>query len=394
MITVTVNTVTVFPSTGRPPHGGRSDDKPSDGGAALVGSAPIAEALRGSWPDVELLCEPSPLTGGYWAAMWRVRLTGTPAGIPGELVVRVMPDATMGAKEMAVQAAVARAGITTPRVHLTGPPGGPLGNAWAVMDLAPGAPSIAGLDGAAALRRLPRLATALPHQLAEAMAGIHRVDPAPVAAAVREAAPSAAFTVDELWTRLRASVAGTGRADLDDALDRLVAGEPRRARAVICHGDFHPFNLLTSATRTTVLDWTGAVAAPPAYDVAFTWLLLRYPPLAAPPALRPVIGAAAAALARRFVHLYRRANPAADLTGLRWYVGLHALRILSDHQTWARNGDRRAREHPLSLVAPGATRALRRAVSTPSTGRTRPPDPLDSSRPSTGRDGPDQDGYP
>ncbi|HEX6416990.1 MAG TPA: phosphotransferase [Acidimicrobiales bacterium] len=322
----------------------------------------IVQALRGFWPDVRLLREPGLLPGGYWATMWRLQLTGTPPGIPGEVVLRVMPDATMGAKEMAVQAAAAAGGIATPRVHLTVPAGGPLARAWAVMDLAPGAPLLAGLDGAAALRRLPRLAAALPRRLADAMATIHRVDPAPVVAAVREAAPSAAVTIDDLWPHLRTKVAATGRADLDDALDRLVAGRPRRVDAVICHGDVHPFNLLADGPHTTVLDWTGAVAAPAAYDVAFTWLLLRHPPLAAPSALRPAIALAAATLARRFVRLYRRANPDADLTDLQWYVGLHALRILADHEIWARNGDPRARHHPLRLVVPGATTALRRAV--------------------------------
>lgn len=354
----------------------------------------ITEALRCFWPDVQLACDPSPLVGGYWATMWRIHLAGTPVGVPADLVVRVMPDATMGAKEMAVQAAAAQAGVPTPRVHLTGPPGGPLRNAWAVMDLAPGAALITGLDGAAALRRLPRLAAALPRQLAETMATVHRVDPAPVVAAVRDAAPSVALTLDELWPHVRGSVAATRRDDLEDALERLVAGQPHRGSAVVCHGDFHPFNLLAQGTRTTVLDWTGAIVAPPAYDVAFTWLLLRYPPLAAPPGLRPVIGAAAAALARRFVGLYRRTNPAADLTGLHWFAGLHALRIVSDHDNWTRTGDPRARHHPLSLVVPGALETLRRAVSGASTGKARHADAPDRAGKSTGRHGLDQDVSP
>ncbi|HEX6237853.1 MAG TPA: phosphotransferase [Acidimicrobiales bacterium] len=354
----------------------------------------IVQALRGFWPDVRLLREPGLLTGGYWATMWRLELAGTPAGIPGDVVLRMMPDATMGAKEMAVQAAAAHGGIPTPQVHLTVPAGGPLTRAWAVMDLAPGAPLLAGLDGAAALRRLPRLAAALPRRLADAMAAIHRVDPVPVVAAVREAAPSVAVTVDELWPHLRTKVAATGRADLDDALDRLVAGQPRQVSAVICHGDFHPFNLLADGPRTTVLDWTGAIAGPAAYDVAYTWLLLRHPPLAAPPALRPVIDVAAAALASRFVRLYRRANPGADLTDLHWYVGLHALRILADLEIWVGTGDPRAHEHPLRLVAPGATRALRRAIRSPSIGSARPGERVGTACRSTSRHGLVQDGRP
>jgi len=129
---------------------------------------------------------------------------------------------------------------------------------------------------------------------------------------------------------------------------------------VVCHGDLHPFNLLLDGVRISVVDWTGALVAPPAYDVAFTRLLLRYPPLAAPPALRPLIGAGARALARRFVHRYHHANPTADLTNLDWYTGLHATRVLIDLATWHRTGDARATNHPWTLIAPGAVTELTR----------------------------------
>jgi hypothetical protein len=101
--------------------------------------------------------------------------------------------------------------------------------------------------------------------------------------------------------------------------------------------------------------------APPAYDVAFTRLLLRHPPLVAPTLLRPAIGAGAAVLARRFVRCYREVAPAADLSDIDWYAGLHAARILIDLSSWRRTGDPRAEHHPWRLVAAGAVNALGRA---------------------------------
>jgi hypothetical protein len=94
--------------------------------------------------------------------------------------------------------------------------------------------------------------------------------------------------------------------------------------------------------------------------VALTRLLQRYPPLAAPPALRPIIDAGARVLARRFVGRYRHAYPTADLTDLDWYTGLHATRVLIDLATWHYTGDSRGNTHPWTLIAPGAATELTR----------------------------------
>jgi aminoglycoside phosphotransferase (APT) family kinase protein len=328
----------------------------------VIGADQIEAALRDRWPAVGLVDEPRPVTGGQWATIRRLRLTGTPHGVPGDLVLRIAPHAEMAAKEQAVQAAAADAGVATPRIHLTGPAGGPLRHAWALMDVAPGAPLLADLDGVAALARLPQIVGRLPHQLAGTMAAIHGIDPVPVVDRVRAAAPSIALAVDELWPHLRAGAEAAARPDLADAVERLAETQPPRDAPVVCHGDLHPLNLLADGPRLTILDWTGAIIAPAAFDVALTRLLLRHPPLPTPPALRPALGLGAAVLARRFTRLYQRANSTADLTHLDWYTALHAARILADHATWTRTGDPRARHHPWHLVAPGAATALTRAT--------------------------------
>jgi len=322
----------------------------------------ILEALRAEWPDITHAEPPRPLLGGQWATIHRLQLDGTADGVPGDLVLRVAPHAEMAAKEHAVQVAAAQAGVPTPRIHLTGPAGGPLGGAWVVMDLAPGAPLLADLDGAAALARLPRILRRMPRQLASTMAAVHRVDPAPVSEQVHAIAPDAAFAVDDLWPHLRAGATAAERPDLLRALDLLAERRPPQDGAVLCHGDLHPLNLLTDGTQVTLIDWTGAIVAPPAFDVAFTALLLCHPPLPAPTPLRPALRASGALLARRFVHHYRQANPTAELTDLDWYTALHSVRILADHATWARADDPRARHHPWRLVAPGAARAVQRAT--------------------------------
>jgi aminoglycoside phosphotransferase (APT) family kinase protein len=332
----------------------------------------IETTLRAAWPAVEVK-DLRPLTGGQWATMAHLRLAGQPGAIPDDVVLRVAPDAAMGAKELAVQAAANDAGIVTPRVHLSGEAGGPLVGAWSVMDLAAGESLITDLDGAAAIRRLPSLLRDLPRRLADTMATIHRIDPQPVTDRVRAVAPSVALTIDELWPHLHAATDALADDALTGALERLHQTQPPQRDGVLCHGDLHPFNLLIDADTVTVLDWTAAAVAPPAYDVANTWLLVRHPPLAAPAALRPAIGTGAAVLARRFVHRYRQAAPTAELGDIDWYAGLHGARILIDLATWQRDSDPRAQHHPWRLLATGAAKALQRATGvrvdpTPPTG--------------------------
>jgi len=321
----------------------------------------VEAGLRTVWPDVEVTMVER-FANGEWATMVRLGLAGAPAGVPDEVVLRIAPDPEMGAKEIAVQRAAASAGVDTPAVRATGGAGGPFGGVWAVMDFVAGQSLLAGLDGAAAVRQLPSLLRGIPGQLAETMTAIHDIDPAPVVDRVRAAAPTVAFTVDEIQRHLAARAEVAEAEPLAAALTRLGELRPAPADAVLCHGDLHPFNLLATEGRTVVLDWTAALAAPPAYDVAFTWLLLRYPPLAAPVVVRPVINGAAAAMSRRFVRLYQRLNPVADLRHLSWYAASHSVRVLVDLAGWEATEDPRSHSHPWRLVAPGATRVLERVT--------------------------------
>ena len=302
--------------------------------------------------------------------MYRFAVTGAPEGVPADLVLRLAPQPDMAAKEIAVQQAAATAGVPTPAIRLAGPSGGPLRDAWSVMDFAPGAPLLASLDGLAALPRVPGIARRLPRELAVCAAAIHALDPAPIQTAAHFAAPTTALTVDELIPHLRAGAEAAGNRDLLAALDRLVARRPAEVAPVLCHGDLHPLNLLADGDTVTVLDWTAAVVAPASYDLAWTWLLLRFPPMIVPAALRSAVDAAGRFLADRFLRAYRSAAPASRLDDLDWHRGLHSCRVLIDLALWEAQEDPRAETHPSRLMAPGATTLLAAAAGRPS--RPRP----------------------
>jgi len=147
----------------------------------------------------------------------------------------------------------------------------------------------------------------------------------------------------------------------------VISGEPSFLfKSDIAHGDLHPFNLLVDGELWTLLDWTTALVADPAYDLAFTTLMLRHPPLAAPAPFRPVIAAAGFGLARRFLAAYRRAGGTVpDRQTLDWHTCLHALRILIELDGWRHEpaGSDHS-SHPWTTVGPVAAQILTRTTKT------------------------------
>ena len=304
-----------------------------------------------------VLGEPVPLSGGFWASMYRVPVSGQPTGVAPELVVRLAPHRAMGAKEAEVQQAIAGAGFPTPPVWLSAPDE-VRGGWWSVMDFSPGTPLLAGLDGLAAIRRAPELLRTLPVQLATAASALHRLDPAPVSAAVGTAAPTVAWTTAEVIDQLRLGAEAVQRADVVAALEHLALDQPSSGREVVCHGDLHPFNVLECDGDLVVLDWTGAVLADPCFDVAFTELLLANPPLPLPAPLRPVGRAVGRRLARGFVAAYAGASPHTDLGPLPWFRAVHCARVLVEAERLRTAHGPSGGGHPFVALAPVAARCL------------------------------------
>jgi Ser/Thr protein kinase RdoA (MazF antagonist) len=57
-------------------------------------------------------------------------------------------------------------------------------------------------------------------------------------------------------------------AGVRTVLERLSPGSE------LCHGDLHPDNVIMTAQGPRLVDWTGAVCAPAAYDLAVSHILL------------------------------------------------------------------------------------------------------------------------
>ena len=319
----------------------------------------MAERLAHAWPGTTLTADPDPLAGGFWAAMYRLRLSGQPPSVPDDVVFRIAPDGAMGAKELAVQRTLAEQGFPTPPIRLSGPADEEVAGAWSVMDFADGSSPLSDLNGFGALRGARGLLRDLPRLLAAAMAGLHALDPGPTSAEVSAAAPSVAWRAGALLEHFEVAASTLGRADLVQVVQSLAATRPAGGGEVICHGDLHPFNLLVDTDgHTTVVDWTGAICAEPAYDVAFTALLLANPPLDAPGPLSAVIARVGRVLSGRFVAAYRLLAPEADLEAIGWYQGLHGARILLDAAAHEAAHGAGRDGHPFAALVPAATAAV------------------------------------
>lgn len=100
----------------------------------------------------------------------------------------------------------------------------------------------------------------------------------------------------------------------------------------LCHGDFHPANVLMSAHGPVVIDWPNAVRCDPIADHARTLMLFR---LGALPPGTPIVVRAGAAVARRpmraaYIRAYRRRRQVDPELLRRWTVVVAAARLIED----------------------------------------------------------------
>ncbi len=133
---------------------------------------------------------------------------------------------------------------------------------------------------------------------------------------------------DSLWNRLHAS--DRVPRDVAAAALKLLEGLPDSDR--LCHGDFHPANVLVDASGPVTIDWTNARRGNPDADVARTLVTLR---LGAPPSWTPVVLRVMALVGRSiltsaYLRSYRRLRPVDGETLRRWEFVRAAERLVED----------------------------------------------------------------
>jgi len=265
---------------------------------------------------------PSAIGAGFDSYIHRVDLRGAtlPEAWRVPLIVRLLPSAdraAQAAREATVQGWCADRCYAAPRVLAVLGPDEGLGLPTQIMERAPG---VTMLDAVSAK---PWRAYRLVDQLAGLALSLHALstDDWP------EAAVPGATLVDQRLGLPRRVVAELDRPELVAAL-RRAEGLSETAMAgthVVCHGDFHPLNVVVDGERASVIDWTDAGLGPREADVARTILIFHIAAIAAGSAIeRFALKMAGPRLARRYRRSYE-VGASLDPERMRQWTVLHAV---------------------------------------------------------------------
>jgi aminoglycoside phosphotransferase (APT) family kinase protein len=128
--------------------------------------------------------------------------------------------------------------------------------------------------------------------------------------------------------RRKIDIAADLPAELADFALKKLDALPEGDR--LCHGDFHPGNLLLGRDGPAVIDWTDATRGDPAADLARTRLLLRQGavPEHMPALIRGLHAFGRGAFFRLYLRAYARERPIDDDLVDRWEVVRVADRVM------------------------------------------------------------------
>jgi aminoglycoside phosphotransferase (APT) family kinase protein len=286
-------------------------------------------------PDATYLTGPDRIQGGFDAAIFGFALDHAPS-LTGPLILRLARanvDPARVKLEAVIQNTLADMGFPAPRVMLVETDPGVLGGPFMVMtrlsgqNLAHGVESFgvgASLVGQLQLLlRLPTILARIIDQWVDMQIRLHRLPAEPLLWAVTAASLDAeAITFAGQLARLRTMVEQSALTGLEPGLAWLDHRRPPQPRqAAICHGDFHPLNILADKNGPTgVIDWTNAVIAEPAMDVGSAITNISALPLSLPWALRVAARSIIGAALRRYERTYRKHQPLDDQAVLYYKV--------------------------------------------------------------------------
>jgi aminoglycoside phosphotransferase (APT) family kinase protein len=135
----------------------------------------------------------------------------------------------------------------------------------------------------------------------------------------------------ELWSLREYARFKIGAADLEPALAEfaLATLEALPDGDRLCHGDFHPGNVLLGRHGPAVIDWTATTRGDPAGDLARTCLLLRVGAVEEhmPALVRRLQAFGRGAFYRGYLRAYERVRPIDGAMVDRWEIVRAADRI-------------------------------------------------------------------
>jgi len=289
--------------------------------------------------DAVYLATPARIQGGFDTAIFGFTLDRVPPPLQGPLILRLShanSDPARVKLETIVQNTLADMDFPAPRVMVTESDASILGGPFMVMRRVPGKPLGHAIEGFGAgspfakrvrlLLDLPVILNGIIEQWVDVQIRLHQLPAETLLQAVKVAGIDArVVTFEGQLARLRTVVERCGLIGVEPALTWLHQHRPSQAQAAICHGDFHPLNILADKNQPTgVIDWANAVIAEPAMDVGSAIANMSAVPLPLPWALRVTAHAIIGAALRRYERTYRALRPLDD-RAVRYYQVFRAV---------------------------------------------------------------------
>ncbi len=308
----------------------------------------LIEALRNETgvSDLDYSEWPQRLTGGFETLTYGFSLTSPPETLAGQLILRLFNsagDINQSRREAAFQNALSSLGYTVPAVHVqldSAIDGKPVN----IMERISGKSLMEGVElGPEDIQRVTVL-------MAKVHTRLHQVS----SGSVIEAVEKAGFSKDQFTYEGRMRYIGRYFEDdtfeaLRPVYDWLVENRPdERDEPAVCHGDFHPGNIMINGDEVTgVIDWPGAAFADPEMDVATSVILIRAGAGELEPEVRPMIQQ----IIDLYLHTYTQINPL-DMEKVHYHEVARSFRAFTrgtalltpgvrpelaprDHYTWA-----------------------------------------------------------
>jgi len=273
-------------------------------------------------PDLAYAEAPARISGGRDAAIFGFALHDAPRAIAGPLILRLnRPFVGEGRVklESVVHNWLAAQQYACPDVRATGTDPSVLGGVFTVMTRLPGRPlahdieRIVGdgplLARVSALLRARRILGGIIDAWVDAQIRLHALDPGPLLAAVSAGGRDpATITFEGQLAGIIATVEQFSLAGLKPAVDWLNTRRPSaELPRTICHGDFHPLNILAQNGKVTgVIDWVNVVVAPAEMDVGSAIANIATAPFAVPRGLKFALRTFFARILRRYQDTYAK----------------------------------------------------------------------------------------
>ncbi|MFW9894822.1 MAG: phosphotransferase family protein, partial [Candidatus Thorarchaeota archaeon] len=209
------------------------------------------------------------LGGGFQTSIYRFKLKGVPEEISKPLILRLYPQfygTNNAIWESIVQNMLVGEGYPVAQVYFTCTDMSILGGAFFIMDFLPGKPM------------MTTPIETIPEMLGKTHANLHSIDPEPLIKllsdqGIEENTWRLSNHFD--WLKDKASKLSW----IGDGVDWLIKNRPPESkRLTVCHGDFHPLNILMQDGKVTgVLDWGNFIFADPILDIANTIVVITVP---------------------------------------------------------------------------------------------------------------------